>query len=421
MNPPFFKWEDFQNWLEGLGMFHMNLELDRIQLALKICKLENPAFPIVQVVGTNGKGSTSSFLSALSCASGLKTGLFTSPHFLSPRERILVNGKELSEEKWLKAINELQTILNDKIKLTYFEFVTLLAVKLFTEEKVDMAIFEAGLGGRYDATSELPSAICCFTPIALDHTAILGKDLVKIASDKAGALHGQKIAVTASQTEEVLETLTEKAESLEIPLLKAEKLPPHLADSLSLAGEWQKGNAALALEAWLQIAKILNVKTDEVIDQKGLSAAFIPGRMQIIGADSRHPKIMLDGAHNPHALSALGKQLETDPPACIIFSALKDKDWKTGLAHLVKRLPNVPVLIPQLFNSRAENSENIATWLEKKLQGKAISINEPCALSKSLEMACQFIKNPDQYILICGSLFLLADFYKLFPQYLRRS
>ena len=177
----FHSFDDVQDHLDALGLFHMDFGLDRVRNALDALGLLTPPFVTVQIVGTNGKGSTSTFLSCVARAHGLKVGLYTSPHFVTPRERIRINGTMLPADRW--------PVLADRVmeaapNLTYFEFLTALGLLAFAEAGVDLVVMEAGLGGHYDATTAMPVQAVCFTPIGMDHEKILGPTLTDIASDK---------------------------------------------------------------------------------------------------------------------------------------------------------------------------------------------------------------------------------------------
>ena len=177
--------------LDGLSSFHWDLSLERIgqvlaQLDLAAPGASAPKTLAVQVVGTNGKGSTASFLAALARAHGLRVGLYTSPHFVSVRERIMVDGRALPENEWVACANLVWRAGGQE--LTYFEFITALAVAAFARAGVELGVWEAGLGGRHDATTVLPVDLVLFTPMSLDHEAVLGSGLAAIAEDKAAAL-----------------------------------------------------------------------------------------------------------------------------------------------------------------------------------------------------------------------------------------
>jgi Folylpolyglutamate synthase len=158
-----------------------------------------PRFPVLHVVGTNGKGSTATILAELLQAHGLRVGLSVSPHFITPRERILVNGAMLPEETWAR-LGAQVFAQSEGLGLTYFEVLTALSLAAFEDAGVDVAIMEAGLGGRFDATNVLSPALTVFTPIGMDHMNILGDTLEKIAADKAGAMRKGGLAVAARRS-----------------------------------------------------------------------------------------------------------------------------------------------------------------------------------------------------------------------------
>lgn len=188
---PFKSFHDIEEHLNQLGLFHMDMGLSRVQDALEAlgCTFN---CPVVQVVGTNGKGSTVTFLHSLAEAHGLKVGVFTSPHFLSPVERIRLGKRVLPEAAWPCLANRVHAAAPE---LTYFEFLTVLAALAYQDACPNLIILEAGLGGHYDATTALPANLVCFTPIALDHQGILGPDIASIAADKAMALRPDRKSV----------------------------------------------------------------------------------------------------------------------------------------------------------------------------------------------------------------------------------
>lgn len=218
----FHSFDDVQDHLDALGLFHMDFGLDRMRNALDALGLLTPPFVTVQIVGTNGKGSTSTFLSCVARAHGLKVGLYTSPHFVTPRERIRINGTMLPADRW--------PVLADRVmeaapNLTYFEFLTALGLLAFAEAGVDLVVMEAGLGGHYDATTAMPVQAVCFTPIGMDHEKILGSTLTDIASDKSQAMRPGVPAFTAPQEAEALDCLLRTAQEKGAELRETASLP----------------------------------------------------------------------------------------------------------------------------------------------------------------------------------------------------
>ncbi|MFQ8889245.1 MAG: bifunctional folylpolyglutamate synthase/dihydrofolate synthase [Bilophila wadsworthia] len=272
----FHSFDDVQDHLDALGLFHMDFGLDRMRNALDALGLLTP-FVTVQIVGTNGKGSTSTFLSCVARAHGLKVGLYTSPHFVTPRERIRINGTMLPADRW--------PVLADRVmeaapNLTYFEFLTALGLLAFAEAGVDLVVMEAGLGGHYDATTAMPVQAVCFTPIGMDHEKILGPTLTDIASDKSQAMRPGVPAFTAPQEAEALDCLLRTAQEKGAELRETASLPfPQSA--LGLAGPHQRVNARLAIAVWdwLVISTMAQYARNH---RQGLASAHFPGRFQRI-------------------------------------------------------------------------------------------------------------------------------------------
>lgn len=394
----FVSFPQFEDWLNKKGLFHMRLGLERMRQGLV-----PPAWPAIQVLGTNGKGSTSAFIAALARAHGLRAGLYTSPHFLSIKERILVDGRQLPDTLWLEAAAGLAG-LDAVVGFTWFEFMTRLAIRLFDRAGVDLAILEAGLGGRNDATSAIPAAARCFTPIAMDHAAVIGPRITDIASDKAAVIGASEQVFSARQFPQVQDAL---AAACAAKGAHPEFVNPVSDEALlDIIGRHQAGNAALALAAWRWFAAARGIVSDPSLEFAALDGAFLPGRMQRIPETAAHPELVLDGAHNPHAVHNLLMRLPVTP-ATVIFSALHDKDWAVNIGLLART--GARLIIAQLRNSRAESAARIAAFANELRPGCAIVADDIGAA------LAQCAAGP---ALVCGSLYLLADFYALFPQYL---
>lgn len=406
---------DIRARLDALGMFHMDLTPDRMKRGLRALGLVRPPFAIAQIVGTNGKGSTASMLASLAEAHGVKTGLFTSPHMLSPRERILINGEMLPEANWNAFVGR---ALAAEAEATYFECLCLAATLAFAELGVELAVMEAGLGGRHDATTALPADLVCFTPIDRDHTNVLGDSLHAVASDKAAAVRKNASALTAGQKPEALDCLARACRRLDVPLLHAADLcalPQRLV--MRLRGPHQLENARNALAAWLETARRLGRPVREEAVRRGLENACIPGRLQAIAPNGTYPHLLLDGAHNAHALIALRGALADlrITPAAVIFSCLQDKEPETA-APLVRDLaPDAPLLVPPIAdNPRAAPPAALAALLGP-------SARTAPSLAAALADVASAQTTPSSPVLICGSLYLLAEFFRLFPTHLTRS
>ena len=398
--------------LDARGMFHMDLRLERMERGLRALDVCAPPYVAVQIAGTNGKGSTATFLASLGTAHGLKTGLFTSPHMISPRERIRINGGMLSEERWVELARR---VLPAMPELTYFECVCLMAVSAFAEDGVQLAVMEAGLGGRCDATTALPADLTCFTPIGLDHMDVLGVSLQDIARDKAAAMRPNVPAITARQEPEVSACLLDAARRIGSRLMQAEEICAIPREwTLGLRGAHQCANAALALAAWMELAGRHQWPLRDASVREGLENARIAGRLQNIPAQGALPHMLLDGAHNAPAFAVLGEALrELDIcPCAVIFSCLADKDL-AGIVPLARDLARgAPLFIPPLAaGKRAAPPERIAAAFGAAAQPMP-------GLEAAITVAGLRESSPRSPVLICGSLYLLAEFFTLYPEYL---
>lgn len=427
----FASFADLSAHLDNLGMFRIRPELGRLRDVLeKLAPIRRPK-AVLQVAGTNGKGSTSTFIASLAEAHGLKAGLYTSPHFVSFRERMRINGAPVSEDALLEPANRIMAVGGEH--LTYFELVTALAALLFTDDDVDIAVMETGLGGTWDAVTALPVDMVAYTPIGLDHCQILGDTVAAVARDKAGAMRPGMPVFSAPQTEDALRELSlaagEKGCSFTVSGGR-ETLPQRIRDgllSLGLAGEHQNTNAGLALAVWRHFAARHGWNSSEDKEALGLARAFIPGRLQFVPASKEHghPALLLDGAHNTHGMTALGKALAQKgiAPAAVIFSCLEDKVPAEMAAHL-RILSTGPVFIPPIgHNPRA---------LPPEVMAKAVGLAAaPVAdMREALARAAAHVAaympdeaaaHPERHpVLICGSLYMLSEFFQLRPDCLER-
>lgn len=410
---------DFMARLDALGLFHMDLTLERMRGFVERAGM--PGFAVLHVVGTNGKGSTATMLAELLRAHGLKTGLYTSPHLVDVRERILVDGRRLSEEAWARYGAEALEI-SEGLGLTYFELLTAVALLAFRGEGVQAAVMEAGLGGRYDATNVVNPQLTVFTPIAMDHMNVLGATLAEIAADKADAMRPGGLAVSAAQEPEVFAVLEARARELSCELIDGPdvlyysrangRLEPGplgrgwvrpLRDlRLGMEGVHQEGNARLALAAFHVWARRLRLPVSEAACREALKRSFVPGRMQRVAASEQLPELILDGGHNPHGLAALADSLQSGgvQPSVVVFGCLGDKPLDEMLP-LVRRMGQGARLIACGIPScpRALAPEALAGLLDTPEH------------APDVHAALEMLAGVPGSVLICGSLYLLGEFY----------
>jgi dihydrofolate synthase/folylpolyglutamate synthase len=397
---------DFQEHLDGLGLFHMELSLERIGACLRALGLERPPFPVVQVVGTNGKGSIARCLAALARHHRLRAGLYTSPHFLSPTERIRIDGRELEEEAWLASANAVRRAAPE---LTYFELLTAMAVHAFASAGVGLAVLEAGLGGTWDATSAVAADLVVLSRIGMDHQHVLGHDLAAIAADKAGAMRrpisgGGCVAVAGPQYPAAAEALRARATSVGCELAEVSTPQSGFLD-------YRDENRTVAAAAWRRLSRIMDIPPapDQFEPEVVLQRVEWPGRLQQVAAKTGlHPALVLDAGHNAQALAALGAALLANGirPVALIFTCLRDKDL-AAMAPLAVALTTGPILVPGLPGvERARDPAEVVAALGTGARPVA-DLRE--ALRASLELASEGT------VLLCGSLYLLAEFFTVRP------
>ena len=413
----------FSAYLDDLGLFHMDLGPGRMHAALAGLSLQSLPHLAVQTVGTNGKGSTSALLAALLAAHGLPTGLYLSPHFISVRERILLGGRQLAEEDWTEAANAVLAATAPAQaagRLTYFELLTAMAAVLFDSHGAEAAVYEAGLGGAGDATTALPRDLVLFSPIGLDHAAVIGPTLADIARDKAGAMTAGGVAVTGPQPPEALAELRRHALAVGARLYDAAELAGYDARTrkavlkaprrleipdakLRLAGPHQTQNAALALAGFALCAEMLGLVPDPEAVRRALTETFLPGRLHLLQLPEMGPGLLLDSAHNLPALTALETALAAlhVAPSALIFTCLGDKDL-AAMAPVAARLTTGPIFVPELPGvSRARPAAEVAALLGPR----AVVVAGP-------EAALDCVRTLENTVLACGSMYLLAA---LFP------
>ena len=429
---PFRSYEDVIRHLDALNVFHIDLGLGRMERALANAGIQRFHCPAVQIVGTNGKGSISTFLQSIAMAHGMNAGLYTSPHFVFPEERIHMNDKALPRSVWPALAGE---AVKTEPGLTYFELLTVMAAQAFQSSDAQLMIFEAGLGGRSDATTALPVDMVCFAPIGVDHRNILGDSLEAIADNKSDALRpGVTLAVSAPQPPSVRDILTRKAAARGIPLCFAscrersqkiwEELPQELRDAatlpahteLGLHGPHQYENARTAVRAWVLLCHRYGWTTDRKTIARGLKDAFIPGRLQFAPARGSRPALWLDGAHNAHGMTALKTAVQAmsteERPGAVVFSCLADKEPENLVVPLLGFAADLPLFVPTIRdNPRAAAGTELLPLLGEN--ARAVP-----GVAEALEAASRAANG--RPVLVCGSLFLLAEVYALYPDLLER-
>lgn len=304
----------------------MRLGLEPMRAACAAFGAPERAFDVVHVAGTNGKGSVCAMVERIARASGMKTGLYTSPHLCRLAERIRIDGAPLDDATLAPLMRE---VLDGAPDLSFFETLTLAAFVAFREAKVDIAILEVGLGGRLDATNVVPPPrASAITRIALDHTDRLGETLVEIAREKAGiAKPGMRIALGPLQADvraAIDEVALAAGASTFAATDDADAARFAASAAVGLPGEHQRENAAVA---WV-LGKAIGAPEDA--RARGIADAEWPGRLEHV--DTTDGAVLLDAAHNPDGAASLARHLRglARPPSAtaLVFGTLADKAWE---------------------------------------------------------------------------------------------
>ncbi|PHR91649.1 MAG: bifunctional folylpolyglutamate synthase/dihydrofolate synthase [Robiginitomaculum sp.] len=420
------KLKDALKHLEHLHPKKIDLGLERIERVLKA--LGNPQDslpPTVHIAGTNGKGSTLAFLRAIAEAQGLRVHVYTSPHLVSFRERIVLAGAMIEEPVLLDALARVQTA-NDGKPLSFFEATTAAAFLAFSEHPADLLLLETGLGGRYDATNVIsqPAAIA-ITAIDYDHKEFLGNDLAGIAREKAGIFKPHTPAFSAPQTNLVRAVLSSEAATARTDL---KNLDEHfhcyrqqgrlvyedegqLLDLPlpALTGDHQTINAGLAIA----IAKTLHI--DDRAIAKGIANARWPARLHPLThgplfeiTNAHQAELWLDGGHNPHAARAIAAALaeienKSPRPLVLVMGMLANKDAPgfldafTGLAHALIAVP--------IRDHAAIGPDSLIDMAK----GRGLEAYAADTLTQAVIKACTLKTEMPPRILICGSLYLAGE------------
>jgi len=376
--------------------FGMVFGLERIRALLETLGAPDTRLgTVVHVAGTNGKGSTVAMLAALVRAAGLRVATYTSPHLSSLRERIAFDGAPIEEAALCAAAEQVYAAGGDA--LTFFEQLTAIACVAIAG-RADVTILEVGLGGRLDATNAIAAPVAVVTGIAMDHEAILGDTLEKITAEKAGIFKpGQRVVIGASGeavAQPWLEAAARTAGAAAITVVtSAEHVPP-----VALPGEHQRRNAAAALAAFDQLEALGVGKLDPVARARTLAHVVHPGRFEVIEG---RPRIILDGAHNPHGAAALAAALRaTAERPVLVLGVSADKDVRGIVAALA---PAVSKIIATRYQQeRAMEPEALAA-IARALTDVPVEVAPDLAAAEALARA------HDASIVIAGSLFLVGE------------
>ena len=416
-------------YLLNLGHETLAIKLGLRNTTLLLNSLQNPqhSFPAVQIAGTNGKGSTASFLDSICRQAGIKTGLYTSPHLESITERIKIAGSDIATADFARdattvrdAANLLLGSGNIEALPTFFEHLTAIALVAFRDAGVELAILETGLGGRLDATTAVEAAVCAITDIGFDHEEYLGNTIESIAAEKAAIIHEGSTAVIAPQTAEAQKVILDRCKEVNVtPISKCIgrieevstdgrwrvtfETPNDIYENvwLGLRGRHQIENAGVAI----QLAEVLRVRGFRITREAivgGIETASHPGRLELFeGA----PVFLSDGAHNPSGANALREFLTefARRPLTIIFGTMRDKRIDQIAEYLFPLADDL--ILTEINNPRSASSGTLLD-VAKKL-GRT-NITTTTTSRDAIKLAIE--KTPAHgMICITGSLYLIGE------------
>ena len=413
-------YEECISWLYSFEKFGIKLGLERIN---HICKeLGDPQknYKIIHVGGTNGKGSVCRFLGSILLNSGYKVGIYLSPHLQRFSERFIVDEKEISKKDVANLIEKIKPIVEEMTKNdntpTFFEIVTAMAFQYFSDKKVDFAVIEVGLGGRYDATNIVEPMVTVITNVTLEHQNILGKKIDDIAYQKAGIIKDGIPLVTGSKDialDVIKRVAKEKNSPLKIVDNNSWKKISGGMDSqvflvngslkdynvkTTLSGRFQGENIAVTIAA-IETLQMNGVYiTDESI-KEGIQKATNPGRMEIVGYE---PLIILDGAHNVAGINSLKDALEGDfiyEKLILVIGILSDKDIQEML-DIITPIADT-IIVTKSHSDRACSPNKLKEMIRKEVIVKD-EISDAVDYAKKLA-------NKQDLILVTGSLFTVGE------------
>jgi len=419
-------------------------KFDLAHMRVLLAAMEHPerSFPTVLIAGTNGKGSTAATLSSILRVSGLKAGLYTSPHLILINERIRVNGQEISDDDFARLHGEVDHIagkLVDKGDLpghpSFFEMMTAIAFLHFAREHIDMAVLEVGMGGRLDATNVVEPMVSVITDISLDHQRFLGNTVGEIAREKVGIIRPGGVVVTLPQQPEANDVIGNKILELDARGISAVPYVPPVSPAAGpylapgaqrenpcvyryplqvmgeeilvetrLVGRHQLRNVALAVATAVELSNQFTGITPQSIE-RGIRETRWPGRFHVLPPRAGWPEIVLDVAHNPAGAWALRSALSErygEQPLIMVFGAMRDK----AIAEMTEILFPVAeqVVATRPENPRAASPEEIRLAASRT----GAELEEIADVHLALDRA-RHRAGADEVIVVTGSIYLVGE------------
>ena len=426
----------------GHELAHMpSHKFDLAHMRVLLAAMDRPerAFPNVLIAGTNGKGSTAATLASILKSSGLKTGLYTSPHLLRLNERIRINGAEIRDDDFAGLHREVDTIAERLVEQrelpwhpSFFEMMTAIAFKFFARERVDIAVLEVGMGGRLDATNVVEPLASVITDISLDHQKFLGHTVGEIAREKAGIIRPGGVVVTLPQQPEANDVIGNTILDLDaVGVSAVQYVPPvspaspelrvpgsapryryplqvmgkQISVESPLVGRHQLRNIALAIAAAEELSKkgVHGIDADSI--EHGIRETHWPGRFEVLPANAGWPEMVLDVAHNPAGAWALRSALSErydDRPLIFVFGAMRDK----AISEMTE------ILFPLALRVFATRPENPRSASPGEIQQAARRVSAEIEAVPEVDRALECARNAagsDALMVVTGSIYLVGE------------
>lgn len=397
--------------LRSLELFGMRFGLERMRRMMTALGQPEQSFDAVHVLGTNGKSSTTRMTAAILEGHGLRTAAYLSPHLVSYRERLLIDGRELDADAFAAAVDRaswaathVNRTLAEDDHVTQFELLTAAALWEMARAEIDVAVVEAGLGGRYDATSVIEPRVTVLTNVGLEHTRWLGPTVKDIAEEKLAAVRPHTTLVLGEHlAADALAVAERAAVERDVAIVQArEGAEPAL--ELRAKGAFQRRNFALARAAAAAYLQAVELPLSERAVAAAAASTHVPGRLQLLDGDT---PTLLDGAHNPDAIRALVEALPevvAESPIALVLGVLEDKDAASMLAALMPRVARAWFTAPP--SSRALSPAALQS-LARQL-GFQDTVCEPIP-AHAVEQARRWAGEHAATVLVTGSVYLVGD------------
>lgn len=415
-------------YVAGYGVDRCRLMLERLQKELEI------SFRIIHIAGSNGKGSVSAYIEGVLRENGYKTGLFTSPHLVTERERIRINNVPVDEKLFVESfiiIQQIEKELTDEGKINrfgYFDYFFGMSIVAFHRAGIDIMVCETGLGGRLDSTNAADKVmVSVITTISLEHTAVLGDTIKKIAEEKAGIIRKHTPVIFFDDNAEAAEVIIARAEKLGSPAIGTGRRNVTIVKtginnidfllhndyyksdcfSVKTKALYQTENAALALVTLAVLERAGELKLDADKTKRALREVVWEGRMEEV-----QEGIYVDGAHNPEGIEAFVKSVNYNKQknAVLLFSVVRDKNFETMIKLLCESKAFEAIVITVIDNDRRLDSEQIKKTFDKYTDREVLVEQN---IEEAYKCGCSLKRKYEADMYCAGSLYLVGDIKRL--------